>query len=101
MTDANDWVFDPFMGVGTTAVAGLMHGRKVIGSEIMKEYIEIALQRIKMAEDGLLRIRSMNRPVFNPNIPTKNIPPRVVKISSFKEQLDIFEESDKATHQPA
>lgn len=101
MTDANDWVFDPFMGVGTTAVAGLMHGRKVIGSEIMKEYIEIALQRIKMAEAGLLRIRPMNRPVFNPNTPTKNIPPQVVKISSFKEQLDIFEESDKATHQPA
>lgn len=43
----NDLVFDPFMGSGTTAVASLDTGRKYIGAEIAKEYVDIANERIK------------------------------------------------------
>ena len=46
-TDKGDLVFDPFMGSGTTAVASLDTGRKYIGAEIAKEYVEIANDRIK------------------------------------------------------
>ena len=40
-------VLDPFVGSGTTAVAAKKLGRKYIGLDINKEYVEIALQRLK------------------------------------------------------
>jgi DNA modification methylase len=48
-TNEGDIVYDCFMGSGTTAkVAGLMH-RNWIGSEISKEYVQIAKQRLANA----------------------------------------------------
>jgi site-specific DNA-methyltransferase (adenine-specific) len=46
-TNKNDLVYDPFMGSGTTAKIAYLLGRKWIGSEISKEYVEIAETRIK------------------------------------------------------
>ena len=43
----NDVVYDPFMGTGTTALVASRMGRRYIGSEISKEYIKIANDRIK------------------------------------------------------
>jgi len=40
-------VLDPFMGVGTTAVACKELGRNYIGFEISKEYCDIAKERLK------------------------------------------------------
>ncbi|MDP3066618.1 MAG: site-specific DNA-methyltransferase [Methanobacteriaceae archaeon] len=79
LTNEGDWVFDPFMGVGSTALAALIHGRKAMGAEIMPEYIKIAKERILLAQLGKLRIRPMNRGIFDPKNP-KNIPPKFVKI---------------------
>ena len=41
-----DLVYDPFMGSGTTAKMALLNKRNYIGSEISKEYCEIAEKRI-------------------------------------------------------
>jgi len=49
LTNENDWVSDPFLGVGTTAIATLMHNRKAIGADIVPDYIEIVKERIHMA----------------------------------------------------
>ncbi|MCL5985117.1 MAG: site-specific DNA-methyltransferase [Actinobacteria bacterium] len=89
MTNEGERVLDPFIGVGTTAIAALMHKRKAIGAEIKPEYIEIAKERILLAEKGALRIRPMERPVFNPNTPHSNVPPHVVNLGSnpFQPQL--------------
>jgi site-specific DNA-methyltransferase (adenine-specific) len=43
----NDVVYDPFMGSGTTAMASLKLKRNFIGSEISKEYVEIAEKRLQ------------------------------------------------------
>jgi adenine-specific DNA-methyltransferase len=91
LTNKGDWVLDPFMGVGSTAIASLMHGRQAIGAEIMPEYIEITKSRIKSAENGHLKIRPMNRSVYDPNYPQKNIPPKTIKIKSNSDQLDILQ----------
>lgn len=40
-------VLDPFLGSGTTAVAALELGRKFVGFEIEKKYVDLALKRIK------------------------------------------------------
>ena len=78
MTTPSDWVFDPFMGVGTTAIAALMHQRKSIGAEIIPEYIEITKDRIKLAESGKLRVRPIERSVYSPNGETEYVPPKFI-----------------------
>jgi adenine-specific DNA-methyltransferase len=80
LTDPGDWVLDPFMGVGSTAIAALMHGRKAMGAEIMPEYAEIARERIRCAERGQLRVRPMERPVYDPQNAVDSIPPTFVRI---------------------
>ena len=45
-TKKNGVVLDPFMGSGTTAVACQDLGRKFIGIEINKQYIDIAIKRL-------------------------------------------------------
>lgn len=82
LSNEGDWVFDPFMGVATTAVASLIHHRKAIGAEIIKEYIDIGWDRIKKAEQGSLKIRPMNRPVYDPDKPENNLPPKTINIDS-------------------
>lgn len=47
MSNPGDIVFDPFLGSGSTCIASLKHGRKVIGFEISEKYCEIAVQRVK------------------------------------------------------
>jgi site-specific DNA-methyltransferase (adenine-specific) len=43
----DELVLDPFMGSGTTGVAAVQLKRKFIGIELDKNYIEIAIKRIK------------------------------------------------------
>lgn len=45
-TDEGDVVYDCFMGSGTTAKIAELMGRKWLGSEISKEYVKIAEQRL-------------------------------------------------------
>lgn len=49
-TQEGDIVLDPFMGVGTTALACLELNRKYIGIELKKEYIDMANDSIKRAK---------------------------------------------------
>ena len=43
----NDIVYDPFMGTGTTAKSAHIYKRNWIGSEMSKEYVDIANKRLK------------------------------------------------------
>ena len=45
-SNKDDIVFDPFMGSGTTAKMASKHGRKYLGSDIVKQYCEIANKRL-------------------------------------------------------
>lgn len=46
-SNEGDLVYDPFMGSGTTAKMAHIHKRNWIGSEISKEYVELANKRLK------------------------------------------------------
>lgn len=92
MTDEGDWVLDPFIGVGTTAIAALMHNRKAIGTEIVPEYVEVAKKRIRLAEKGTLRIRPMERSVYDPKAPRKSIPPKFVYLGTPSIQPQLLEQ---------
>lgn len=48
----NGLIYDPFMGSGTTAINAIINNRNFIGSEMSKDYIDIANKRIS---DALLQ----------------------------------------------
>ena len=54
-TYSNNIVLDPFMGSGTTAIAAIKTGRRWVGYEKEKKYIDLAMRRIR-AEVGLLEL---------------------------------------------
>jgi len=66
LTEEDDWVFDPFLGVGSSIIAAIRHGRKGAGSEIVSKYVGIARQRIIAQLRGELITRPMNKPVYDP-----------------------------------
>lgn len=66
LTNKGDWVFDPFMGVGTTIVAAIRHERKGVGAEVVPDYIKIAHDRVQQESRGILKTRPMNRPIYDP-----------------------------------
>jgi DNA modification methylase len=45
MTSKDDWVYDPFLGSGTTLIAAEKLGRKCIGIELSPAYIDIIVNR--------------------------------------------------------
>jgi len=65
-TKAKDWVLDPFLGTGTSAIAAIRHNRRAAGAEVVEKYVRLARNRITQELDGTLRTRPMNRPVFDP-----------------------------------
>lgn len=50
-SNPGDWVVDPFLGSGTTAVAAEQLGRKWKGCDISLEYCRWAAHRIELVED--------------------------------------------------
>jgi len=66
-TQPGDLVVDPYMGVGTTACAAVLHGRRAAGAEIVGEYVAIARQRLALAAAGRLGVRPRTRPVHEPD----------------------------------
>lgn len=67
LTNKGDNVLDPFMGVGSSAVAALKNGRNAYGCDITQEYVDVALERVTDLERGILRTRPMNKPIYDPN----------------------------------
>ena len=66
LTNERDFVFDPFAGVGSSLVAGLLHNRRVIGIDKEKVYTDLAYQRIIKALKGTLKKRPLGRPIWVP-----------------------------------
>lgn len=68
LTNPQDYVLDPFLGSGTSAIAALKNNRNAFGCDINKKYIQISKRRIKLLENGQLKTRPMNKPVYDPTI---------------------------------
>ena len=63
MSKKNDLVIDPYAGVGSTLIAALKNNRKAAGSEIKKQYVNIAKKRILLLKKGKLPYRKINTPI--------------------------------------
>lgn len=64
LTNENDWVLDPYCGVGSALIAGLRHDRRVIGCDKEPRYIEVAKQRVSDFFTGSLKVRPLGKPVY-------------------------------------
>jgi adenine-specific DNA-methyltransferase len=89
VTNENDFVFDPFLGVGSTSVAAVKNSRKGMGCEIIEEYYKIAVERTKLAMEGKLKTRPMNKPIYDPKNPKLNLEYE----EEIGEQLSLFNKS--------
>lgn len=67
LTNEGENVLDPYLGVGSTAIAALKHKRRAYGCDLDQEYIDIAWERVHELRAGTLRTRPMNKPVYDPN----------------------------------
>jgi len=66
LTNPDDVVFDPYVGVGSSLVAAVVHGRRAAGVDKEKEYIDIALDRIDKLLRGELKYRPLGTQKFIP-----------------------------------
>ena len=47
-SDIGDWIIDPYMGSGTTAIQAIKHGRRFIGIEKNKIFFDLACEKIQI-----------------------------------------------------
>lgn len=69
LTHEGDKVLDPYVGVGSSVIAALMHDRVGYGCDVVDEYIEIAVDRVRALRAGRLKTRPMGKPVYDPTRP--------------------------------
>tara|TARA_B100000795_G_scaffold269171_1_gene257821 strand:- start:600 stop:1514 length:915 start_codon:yes stop_codon:yes gene_type:complete len=67
LTNKNDLVFDPYMGVASAGVAALIHERRFKGIEIDKDYFLLAKNRLDACLDGSIQYRPHDLEIFDPN----------------------------------
>ncbi|MCS1407994.1 MAG: Modification methylase RsrI [Verrucomicrobia subdivision 3 bacterium] len=66
LTKEDDWVLDPFSGVGSSLLAALKNGRRAFGCEWEKKYVALAHERINSLWEGRLRYRPLGKPIHQP-----------------------------------
>lgn len=65
-TEEDDWILDPFAGVGSSLVAAAKHNRRAVGIERDADYCAIARQRVADFYAGHLKLRPLGKPVHKP-----------------------------------
>lgn len=66
LSPKNGVIFDPYMGTSSTGVAAVVNGRRFLGAEIRKRYMNIAVKRLRQAHAGTVSYRSADKPVLVP-----------------------------------
>jgi adenine-specific DNA-methyltransferase len=66
LTNEGGSVLDPYLGVGSTAIAAIKNGRHAFGCDVVQEYVDIAERRVESYRNGELRVRPMNKPIYEP-----------------------------------
>ena len=65
-TKPGDTVLDPFVGAGTSVIAAVKLGRRGIGIDKSKRYVNLANKRIAALEAGTLEFRRSGTPIRQP-----------------------------------
>lgn len=60
-TKSNAWILDPFSGSSTTGIAASLVGRRFLGIEVEKEYLELSRKRRDEINDDDIRTRYLKK----------------------------------------
>jgi len=71
LTNENDWVLDPFAGVGSAVVAALRRNRRAMGCEQEERFVRVARGRVIDCYTGRLGYRPLGKPVAQPGRSTE------------------------------
>ena len=66
LTHPGDTVLDPYMGVGSSLLAAILHGRKAVGVDKTQAYVDQAIDRIAAAFGGTLKRRPLGASKYVP-----------------------------------
>ena len=66
LTSKEDWVLDPFSGVGSALLAAVRHDRRAMGCEREVKYLDEARRRMNLLLSGTLPYRPLGKPVYQP-----------------------------------
>jgi len=66
LTHSNDYILDPYCGVGSSLIAGIKHSRKVIGIDKEAKYIGLTKKRIQDFLQGNLKLRPLGKKIYKP-----------------------------------
>jgi DNA modification methylase len=75
-TDELDLVVDPFLGVGSTAIAAQRLNRTFRGFELDPEFADEARLRLRQSREGSLAVRAIGQRVPKPNGKV-SLPPQI------------------------
>ena len=67
LTNEDDWIYDPYCGVGSALIAAAKHKRRAIGCDRDKKYLNTARERLHKLADGTLKLRPLGKPVHVPS----------------------------------
>ncbi len=67
LTNENDWVYDPYCGVGSALIAAARHGRRALGGDRDQSYLDICRERLYQLAEGTLKTRPLGKPVHTPS----------------------------------
>lgn len=67
LSNPDDWVLDPFGGVGTSVIAALKRGRRGMSIDRDANYCDLATQRIQQFQQGILKTRPMMKKIHQPS----------------------------------
>lgn len=67
LTNEDDWVLDPFAGVGSTLIAATKQDRRVVGIDRDADYCAETKRRVADYYDGNLKLRPLGKPVHIPS----------------------------------
>jgi adenine-specific DNA-methyltransferase len=70
LTNAGDCVLDPYMGVGSSIIAAVKNRRRGFGCDLVREYVETARARLEQLGTGTLKLRPIDRPIYDPSMPS-------------------------------
>ncbi len=66
LTNEDDWILDPFAGVGSSLIAAAKWKRRAVGIERDPEFCRIAKERVADLRAGKLKLRPLGKPVHVP-----------------------------------
>lgn len=72
LTNEDDYVLDPFGGVGSTAIAAIKNQRNVLCIDRESEYTKVARRNIKLLFEGKLKTREIGTKIHVPS-PTDKV----------------------------